>query len=56
MRNPNARERVSLTQLLILPPHFHLALILELDAYFGLGRAVLARVQQAVGTLALLVR
>lgn len=56
MRNPNARERVSFTQMLLLPPQFHIALIQELDGYFGLGRAMLARVQQAVGTLALLVR
>jgi hypothetical protein len=46
----------SLVQLLMLPPQFHLALIRELDAHFGLGRSVLAQVQQAIGTLGLLVR
>ena len=46
----------SLIQLLMLPPSFHIALIQELDTHFGLGRAVLARVQQTLGTLSLLVR
>lgn len=56
MCSPTERQCPSLVQLLLLPPQFHLALIQELDGHFGLGRAVLARVQQAVGTLALLVR
>lgn len=46
----------SLIQLLLLPPTFHLALIKELDKHYGLGRALLARVQESLGTLGLLVR
>lgn len=56
MCSPTERQCPSLVQFLLLPPQFHIALIQELDNHFGLGRAVLARVQQAVGTLALLVR
>jgi hypothetical protein len=53
---PTVAKAPSLVQLLLLPPQFHLALIRELDAHFGLGRSVLAQVQQAIGTLGLLVR
>jgi hypothetical protein len=46
----------SLLQIVLLGPVFHVALLRELDKHFGLGRAVLAQVQQSVGALALLVR
>jgi len=56
MRSVNETQCPSFAQLLLLPPAFHIALIQELDKHYGLGRAMLARVQQAVGTLSLLVR
>lgn len=56
MCSPNERQAPSFVQLLLLPPSFHLALIKELDKHFGLGRALLARVQESLGTLGLLVR
>jgi hypothetical protein len=56
MCSPNERQAPSLIQLLMMPPHFHIALIKELDKHFGLGRALLARVQESLGTLGLLVR
>lgn len=56
MCSPTERQCPSLIQLLLLPPSFHIALIQELDKHFGLGRAMLARVQQSLGALGLLVR
>ena len=46
----------SLIQIVLLGPVFHVALLKELDKHFGLGRAVLAQVQQSLGALGLLVR
>lgn len=46
----------SLIQVVLLGPAFHIELIKELDKHFGLGRALLARVQQSLGTLGLMVR
>lgn len=54
--DPNADKSPSFAQLLLLPPSFHVALIQQFDRQFGLGREMLARVQQTLGTLALLVR
>lgn len=53
---PTVAKAPSLIQVLLLGPAFHLALIHELDKHFGLGRAALARVQQALGTLGLMLR
>lgn len=55
-RKPTERACPSLAQLLRMPPHFHIAFIKQMDSHFGLGRAVLGQVQQALGTLSLLVR
>lgn len=56
MCSTSAPKSPSLIQLLMLPPQFHVALIQELDKHFSLGRALLARAQQALGTLGLLVK
>lgn len=52
MRSKNARERVALSQLLRLPPAFHLALHAELNAKYGFGRQALLDLLDAVGRLA----
>lgn len=53
---PTEAKAPSLVQLVLLGPAFHVALIQQLDHHFGLGRALLARVQQTLGTLGLLLR
>jgi hypothetical protein len=53
MRSPNARERVSFTQMLRLPPAFHVELHRAMNRRFGFGRQALARLLDAVGDLAL---
>lgn len=54
MRSPEIRGRVSFTQLLRLPPAFHIALHRRLNARFGFGRAALRDLLEGLGTLALL--
>jgi DNA-binding CsgD family transcriptional regulator len=55
MRSPNYREGVSFTQLLRLPPAFHIALHRAMNQRFGFGRAALARLLDVAGDLALVV-
>jgi hypothetical protein len=52
-RSPNYREAPSLTQLLRLPPSFHLELHRAMNRRFGFGRQLLRRLLDAVGDLAL---
>lgn len=51
MRSADIAGRVTLTQLLLLPPAFHIALHRRLNARYGFGRAALARLLEAVGEL-----
>lgn len=55
MRSVNCRENVSFTQLLKLPPSFHLALHRSMNRRFGFGRQLLARLLDDIGDLALAV-
>lgn len=53
MRSTEERERVSFSQLLLLPPSFHIALHRRLNHRYGYSRAALARLIEAVSELAL---
>lgn len=53
MRNPNARERVSFAQMLKLPPRFHFELHKVMNRRYGFGRAALAELLEAAGSLAM---
>jgi hypothetical protein len=54
MRSTEDRTRVSLTQLVRLPPAFHIALQHRLNAHFGFTRAALLELLEAAGSLAFL--
>jgi hypothetical protein len=53
MRSKDARERVSLTQLLKLPARFHLELHRAMNRRFGFGRQLLRRLLDDLSDLAL---
>lgn len=55
MRSVNYREGVSFTQMLRLPPAFHVALHNEMNRRFGFGRQALHDLLDAVGRIALAV-
>lgn len=55
MRSVNYREGVSFTQMLRLPPSFHLSLHREMNRRFGFGRQALLDLLDAAGVLALAV-
>lgn len=52
MRSRDARERASLVQMLLLPPAFHIAMQRAMNKRFGLGKAALLDLLDAVGRLA----
>lgn len=52
MRSPNYRAGVSFTQMLRLPPAFHLELVRAVNRKFGFGRQALLELLDVVGRLA----
>jgi hypothetical protein len=55
MRSTQNRERVSFTQLLRLPPKFHLELHRAMNRRFGFGRQLLGRLLDDMSDLALVI-
>lgn len=54
-RSSEARGCPSFVQLLLLPPSFHIALHKSMNKRFGFGRAAMADLLEAVGSLAMVV-